>query len=312
MLINMKKFSWIYIAGFILLAACKPATSEDTTTTAEVRTPVTVTSVSQQPISEFIELNATSVFLQKSIVKANINGYIGSVNTQIGKHVDAGQIIFSVKTKESETIGNAISNLDSSLHFSGMNNIRAGTGGFITELDHQPGDYVQDGEQLAVISNQNSFVFLLNLPYELRPYLPLNKTLELVLPDGQKLSGTISAMMPAVDSTAQTQFIVIKVISNQAIPENLVARVRFVKREKYNSISLPKAAVLTDESQTYAWVMKMVDSSMAVRVDITKGISSDTMVEILSPRFLPSDKFLISGNYGLPDTALVIVTKQNP
>ena len=312
MLKNMKQILWLVLISCIPMISCQQGQSSDASATGDVRTPVTVTSVSQGPISDFIELNATSSFLQKSIIKANINGYIHSVNTQIGKYVDAGQSIFSVRTKESETIGNVISKLDSSFHFSSMNNIRASTAGYITELNHQPGDYVQDGEQLAVISNLNSFVFLLNLPYELRQYLPLNKTLELVLPDGQKFNGVISAIMPTVDSITQTQSVVIKVFSKQSIPENLVARVRFLRNQTNNGISLPKAAVLTDESQTYAWVMKMIDSSKAVRVDIKKGNTSNEMVEILSPRFSTVDKILVSGNYGLPDTAEVIITKQNP
>ena len=171
---------------------------------------------------------------------------------------------------------------------------------------------MQDGEQLAVISNQNSFVFLLNLPYELRPYLPLNKTLDLLLPDGQRLKGTVSSMMPSVDSASQTQAIVIKVSSKTSIPEYLVAKVRLIKSLKSSSASLPRAAILTDEAQTYAWVMKLIDTATAVRVDIKQGITANDMVEILSPKFSASDKILLSGNYGLPDTAKVIIIKETP
>ncbi len=312
MIKSMKELTWIYCLTGLLLVKCRTPPSPEETTIADVRTPVTVTSISESPMADYIELNATSSFLQKSIVKSNANGYLQSVTTQIGKYVRAGQPLFSVKTKESQIIGNSISILDSTLHFSGLNNIQANTMGYITELNHQSGDYVQDGEQLAVISNQNSFVFLLNLPYELRPYLPLNKTLELQLPDGQKLQGTVSSMMPTVDSASQTQSIVIRVLSKTPIPENLVARVRLIKSFKNNSISLPKAAILTDEAQTYAWVMKLIDTATAVRIDIRKGLTVNDMVEIVSPKFSASDKIILSGNYGLPDTAKVTIIKETP
>lgn len=312
MINKMTRLLWIYCLISLVLVKCHTTDAPADTVTEEVRTPVTVTSISEEPIADYIELNATSSFLQKSIVKANANGYVQSVNTQIGKYVNAGQLLFSVKTKESQSIGNSISILDTSLHFSGLNNIQANTTGYITELNHQPGDYVQDGEQLAAISNQNGFVFLLNLPYELRPYLPLNKTLQLVLPDGLKLLGSLSSMMPSVDSASQTQSIVIKVFSKTPIPENLVAKVRFIKSLKSSSISLPKAAILTDEAQTYAWVMKLIDSATAVRIDIKQGITAGDMVEILSPKFSASDKILLSGNYGLPDTAKVTIIKETP
>src|SRR5258706_84508 len=81
----------------------------------------------------------------------------------------------------------------------------AGTGGYVSEINHQPGDYVQEGEQLAVISDMNSFVFILNLPYELRPFVLNKGTVELYLPDGKTLTAAISSTMPVVDSASQTQ-----------------------------------------------------------------------------------------------------------
>lgn len=312
MINKMTKLLWIYCLTSLVLVKCHTADVPPDTANEELRTPVTVTTISKEPMADYVELNATSSFLQKSIVKANANGYIQAVNTQIGKYVNAGQLLFSVRTKESQSIGNSITILDTSLHFSGINNIQANTTGFITELNHQSGDYVQDGEQLAAISNQNSFVFLLNLPYELRPYLPLNKTLQLLLPDGVKLEGVLSSLMPSVDSASQTQSVVIKVSSKTPIPENLVAKVRFIKSLNPSSISLPRAAILSDEAQTYAWVMKLIDTVTAVRIDIKQGIITGDRVEILSPRFSAFDKILLSGNYGLPDTAKVTIIEETP
>src|SRR6202000_1786523 len=113
-------------------------------------TPVTVTTVSNSALNDSIELNAVSAFLQKSYVKANANGYLQSADVYPGKYVETGQELFTLKTKEAQSIGNSIKILDSPLKFSGLNTIRAGQHGYITELNHQPGDYVQDGEQLAV------------------------------------------------------------------------------------------------------------------------------------------------------------------
>jgi len=78
-------------------------------------------------------------FLQKSYVKANANGYLQSADVYPGKYVDAGQTLFMLKTKEAQSIGNALQRLDTSLHFSGENTIKAGQHGYITQLNHQPG-----------------------------------------------------------------------------------------------------------------------------------------------------------------------------
>jgi multidrug efflux pump subunit AcrA (membrane-fusion protein) len=277
---------------------------------AVVQTPVTVTSVSTAPLTEYIELNATSTFLQKSFVKANANGYLQFSHVTPGQHVGRGQVLFAIKTKEATSIGDAVNQLDSTFKFNGTNSIKAGETGFITQLNHQAGDYVQDGEQLAVISDLNSFVFLLDLPYELRPYVINKKNVELLLPDGEKLNGYISAAMPTVDATAQTQSIVIKVNTSHSIPENLIAKVRIIKSLKSKAISLPKAAVLSDETQSNFWIMQMIDSSTAVKVPVTKGVETGGLVEIISPVLEASAKILVSGNYGLGDTAKVKIIVQ--
>jgi multidrug efflux pump subunit AcrA (membrane-fusion protein) len=294
-----------------LLFSCKSGdaakVNEEDTPTSKTVTPVTVTNIMYEPLSEYVELNAVSGFLLKSYVKANANGYLQSMNTYIGKSVDKGQVLFTLKTKEAQSLGNTLNNLDSSFHFSGVNTIKAAEKGYITQLNHQSGDYVQDGEQLAVISDVNSFVFILNLPYELKPYLANQHTVELLLPDGSKVQGTIASAMPTVDPVSQTQSIVIKVNNGQSLPENLIAKVRIIKAAKNNVASLPKAAVLTNETQSEFWIMKMIDSATAVKVPVKKGLETKDRIEVISPVLSATDKILLTGNYGLPDTAKVVI-----
>lgn len=305
----MKRIS-LYILFFSMIAACH---SKTTPVTEEpepaITTPVTITSVNTDAMTEYIDLNATSVFLLKAVVRANANGYIQSVNVQPGKMVSSGQNAFTLKTKEAQSIGNAINLLDTSFKFSGIISIRAGISGYVSELNHQAGDYVQEGEQLAVINDMNSFVFILNLPYELRSYVLDKKTVELLLPDGKLMTGNISSVMPIVDSVSQTQNVVIKV-NERNLPINLIAKVRVIKTAKANTISLPKQSILSDETQTNFWVMKLIDSITAVKVPVTKGIETNDRIEILSPGFTSADKFLLTGNYGLGDTARIKIIRE--
>lgn len=69
----------------------------------------------------------------------------------------------------------------------------------------------------------------------------------------------------------------------------------------------PKAAILSDEMMEKFWVMKLINDSTAVKIDIDPGVSNKEVIEVKSPIFNTEDQFLISGNYGLPDTALVKV-----
>ena len=306
-----KKIIYLFTLMTVVLIAChqKEATKDDEKKAEEVQTPVTITNVSFEELSDSLELNATSSFLQDNIVKSNINGYIKAVNTKVNQYATAGKILFVLKTKEAESLGNTINKLDSTFNFSGTIRIAAPQSGYVTQLDHQAGDYVQDGEQLAVISNTQSFGFVLNIPYELRKYVTLNKSVEVILPDGTYMKGVVTSFMPAIDSVSQTQQVLIKVPSSSSIPENLIAKIRILKDRRTDVPSLPKEAVLTDDSQANFWIMKMIDSVTAVKVPVIKGMETKNRVEIIRPQLSARDTILLKGNYGLPDTAKVKIVK---
>ena len=57
--------------------------------------------------------------------------------------------------------------------------------------------------------------------------------------------------------------------------------------------------------------MKLIDSVTAVKVEIRKGVSNKERVEIVSPPFSQEDKIILTGNYGLPDTARIRIMNEN-
>ncbi|NCD71030.1 efflux RND transporter periplasmic adaptor subunit [Mucilaginibacter agri] len=312
---NLSTTPFLKISLLVCVSVCfwackgKPDAAADEDAAVQSQTPVTVTTIGDTTLTNYIDLNATSTYLKKNYVKANINGYIEKSNVQPGEYVSRGQLLFTLKTKEAQSIGNRINVLDTTFKFSGVNRIKASANGYITQLSHQAGDYVQDGEALAVINEGSSFVFLLQLPYELRSTLQRNQTMQLTLPDGEKLNAHVNSVMPAVDSLSQTQSIVLNVNSSHPIPENLIAKARLIKAEKNNTVSLPKSAVLANETQTEFWVMKLINPTTAVKTPVTKGIETTDRIEILSPKFSPNDKIVVTGNYGLTDTAKVKIVQ---
>ena len=80
------------------------------------------------------------------------------------------------------------------------------------------------------------------------------------------------------DSVSQTQSYSIRVEAPHTIPQNLIAKVKIVKTSKSISATLPKESVLSDETQTESWVMKLINDSTAVKVPVKNGIETgDTM-----------------------------------
>ena len=301
----MKKLIFL-MSIFAFLFSCKKEISEekapDTTVT------VTLTTIDTSAVESFVDLNATASYLVKNIIKSNATGYLSSVNVQSNDYVGRGKVLFSLKTRESKVLGNTINKIDPSLNFGGAINVRAETSGFITNVNAQPGDYVQDGDQLATINDASSFAIVLSLPYELKKYVQLNKRFQVFLPDGSTINATSSKFMASVDMASQTQNVILKCAKTD-IPENSVVKVRITKSSNPKAISLPKAAVLSDETETNFWIMKMIYKNTAVKIPITKGVETDTKIEILSPLLSSKDKILVSGNYGVADTIKVKIVK---
>ena len=297
------------IFTLLILAACNPADHTVAEEEIDPITPVQVVAVADSSLTEEIEITAVSAYLEKSFVKANINGYVQEAIVKTGQQVNSGQQLFLLITKEAKAIGNSVNQLAPDLKFSGISKIKAAQSGLVIQVNHQKGDYVQDGEALATISNRKSLVFLLDLPYEYNQLISKNSNLTIELPDGLKLKGVLAGTMPAVDSLAQTQRYIVKVNSASLIPEGLIAKVKLIKISHPNVQILPKSAILSNETEDEFWVMKMINDSTAVRINVKKGIESNNKIEIISPKFDLKDRIITTGNYGIADTAKVKILK---
>ena len=292
----------------LAFTGCKNSTENTEASNPEVKTPVGITKIERSSISESIRLSATSSYQKKNQVKANVTGYIEKSFVRIGEYVEAGKTLFLIRTKEAEALRKFHSG-DSSFNVKGLIGIKANESGVVTEVNKYVKDYVTDGDALATIAQLNSFVFLMNVPYEIKKYAPAGTACIIILPDSTRLSGTVSSQLSTVDPVSQTQLCEVKVTSGQKLPENLVASVFLVKNTKQNAQVLDKTCVLSDETMENFWVMKLINDTTAVKVPVQKGISTDLKIEITSPVFNPADRIVSSGQYGLPDTAFIMINK---
>ena len=257
-------------------------------------------------MSTYLELSATSSFLFKAVVKAPVTGYIESMFINQGDAVVNNRLLFTILTKEASAIMN--DSIDD-LKFKGVIEVKAAVTGLISSIEHPKGDYVAEGDPLCQIAVPESFVFILDIPFELSGPLKLNTRCEIVLPDGHSLQGVIKSRFPSMTGSSQTERFIVKLTESVSLPENLVAKIRIIKELADNAVSLPKSSILADETMKNFWVMKLINDTTAVKVLVTTGISDKEYVQIKMPEFKDTDLFLSSGNYGLGDTANVKVIK---
>ena len=296
------------ISGLMVLSlSCKHAAPSPEETT-EVKTPVTVAPVEYKSVTSTISLPAVATFMNKNIIRATTSGMIEKILIAPGEFISDGQLLFTIRTREAMALDKK-AQADTSLIFKGSINIISHKEGVINSVAYQKGDFVQEGDEMAVVSEQNSLVFIMDVPFELDKYVERNRNCRIILPDNRQIDGTITRKLPEMDMQSQTIRYVIKPSSTGRFPGNLIASVNLIKSSNEKALILPKPAVLGDETQTEFWIMKLLNDSTAVKISVTKGFENNEEVEIVNPAFLPSDRIVVSGNYGLPDTARVTIIK---
>jgi multidrug efflux pump subunit AcrA (membrane-fusion protein) len=300
----------IYSSGLAALGCGnKSATQEDTVSAVNPKTQVTIANVVDTlTLNDDVTLNATASYLLKSDVKANTTGYITRVTVKLGDRVRKGTVLFGLQTKEARAIGNTINQLDPSFRFNGSTQVLSPATGYVAMVNHQIGDYVLDGDVLATITDANSFGFVMDVPYEYLNIFKTRKSVLLSLPDGMELTVKVSKVMPSVDPVAQTVKILLKVPPSENIPENLIGNVTFSKQTAYGLV-VPKTAVVTDETQSSYWVMKLLNDTTAIKTPIQKGLEVDKWVQVKSGNLSVTDRVVTSGNFGMGDTAAIIIQK---
>jgi multidrug efflux pump subunit AcrA (membrane-fusion protein) len=306
--VGLKMFSYLISAllSFSIVACSGDNNSSDEN--INTGTPVEITNPQIMNLSDYIELNAYTIFLNKEIIRTPFEGFIAKIYKNIGDGVNPGDVLFSVKTKESAAVDSLRIDISNKV-FNGIIEIRAKTKGILTELDYHSGDFISSGEQLAIVSNPSSIRIKLNVPFEDAAKIKKGDLCIIRLPGGEKLNGYIEKSVPSVDPASQTQTFLIKLPENKELPENLNVLVRIPVKLFKGATVVPKSAVVTNVTEDAFWLMKLINDTTAVRVNIKKGIETDSLVQVISPVLSKSDRIISSGAYGLPDTSKIEIVK---
>lgn len=92
------------LLSLVLLLACNQQPGASDTPPPTPNTPVSVTTISTEPMASYLNLNATSSYLRKETIQAPIAGYIRQNNVIIGQRVKRGGTLFTVQTKEASAL----------------------------------------------------------------------------------------------------------------------------------------------------------------------------------------------------------------
>lgn len=297
---------YITFFTFALAACSKSASVEESVVKAKVA--VKVIGLTNGIVKDELTLFANTLYLKRNVVTSPIPAFITQVYIKLGDPVKEGQILYTLETKERRALGQTAVLPDSASTSFGRINVKAPASGIISTLDKQQiGDYVLEGSQLCTIAESSALAFAVNVPFEFNGYTKAGVTCVLLMPDNSRHAAKFTTPLTTMNALAQTQTVLAKSNDRLFLPENLIVKVLVNKSTEVKSQILPKMAVLSDEMMEKFWVMKLLNDSTAVKVDVIPGSRNKELVEIKNPTFKKDDKFLVSGNYGLPDTAFVRV-----
>lgn len=300
-------FKILVVGILVLVSSCKKQVGENEEQ-IKARVPVDVVAITKGVIKDELALFANTLYLKRNVVAAPIPSFITRVSVNLGDRVKEGQELYTLETKERRVLGDQTIMPDSLSASYGILIVRAPSTGVVTALDKQQvGDYVLEGAPLCTISENSTLVFAVNVPYEYIRFAKTGMKCILMLPDNSQYTAKFTVPLTTMNTVSQTQTILATADHSLFLPENLLVKVLINKSDEASQQLLPRKAVLADEMMEEFWVMKLENDSTAIKIKITPGTMDSKFVKILSPTFQPDDQFLISGNYGLPDTAYVRV-----
>jgi len=304
--VNTKKIILFLSIGIfvIIFSSCGKKQQEEAETSLR-GVEVTVSSPVKGKMTEYADLNANTFFLSQEIIRGTFSGFIFKAYKNLGDYVKKGEILFAIRTKESS----AMDSTNSGYQFNGLVNIYAHSEGVLTELNYHAGDYVTETDRIALIVDPSTLRIMLNVPFRYSDKIKMSAVYTMKLPDNKEITAEVVKKIPSMDLANQTQSFILKPVSETHLPTNLNLIVKIPLESIGGATALPKAAVITNETQSEFWVMKVLNDSTAVRLNITKGIENDSLVQIKEPVISESDRFIMEGSYGLPDTVNISIKK---
>ncbi|NOY50617.1 MAG: HlyD family efflux transporter periplasmic adaptor subunit [Chlorobi bacterium] len=291
---------------FILIAAGLASCTSQTTDkqVRQARAQVRTTIVEQGYLPDYLVFSGKTIYLNNNNIVAPISGYITKLNVKPADKVKKGDELFLMQSRESYALNNSSPNASG---YGGIK-IKAPADGVINRLViFRSPVYVDAGSTLCNIVETGSLYASVEIPYEYVSYARQGNKCKIILPDNTICYATFSKVLSRMNEGSQTLNVLAIINTDKIIPEGMIVEVVLEKGIPAKSQLLDKKCVISDALMKNLWVMKLINDSTAVRVDVKVGRQNHEKVEILSPVFNTSDKIISQGAYGLDGTALVEV-----
>lgn len=289
----------------ILIGACvskQPAQEVAVSPKSDVK----ICSPTIRSVDRLVNYQGVTRFMQTNDIRSQMTGIITRINCAVADHISINQALFVIQPQEAAALQK--SKFSSQILTGFSDTVYAHLSGQIKSLNVQVGDFIQIGDVLANCIRSNSMRIIAYIPLEQIAAVEKIKHCTLILPDGSSVDGIVTGKLPAAETQNQTQAYIIEPKKNISLSENVNLSVQFTAEQLQNAVFVPESAVLGNEEQTRFWIMKLMNDSTCIKVQVEKGLKTDSLVQLIGSELTISDLVVSEGAYGLPDSARVQVT----
>lgn len=150
-------------------------------------------------------------------------------------------------------LGSVTQNLD-------FNTVRAPIEGIVGDFPVKVGDFVNVGQELTSITNDDTFFLRISVPIERRGELRLGLPVEIINPDGSIIKGEISIISPTVDQSAQAVLVKAVFENNGNLKDDEFVRASIIWDEQ-PGVLIPTTAVSSLGDQKFVFVAEPGEGS---------------------------------------------------
>jgi len=183
--------------------------------------------------------------------------------------------------------------------------IRAPFGGLVIKRQVDRGEWVSEGDTVAVIGKDDTIDIVAEVPERYIQYIKKDMRVNATA-NGHNLNGTVIAIVPRGDVATRTFPVKIRTANDYALIEGMSARVILPTAESVNTLIVPRDAVIAKFGQNVVYVVS--DSTakmMPVQIIGYSGLNAGIQVKGLKDGML----VVIEGNERLQDEQAVVYQK---
>lgn len=239
---------------------------------------------------------------QSEALKAALNSSQKALNASKERVASAQSAIAGQEAalKQAETrVGIATENLD-------FNRITAPIDGVVSNIQPKVGDYVEVGQQITSITQDNALELNIGVPLEQASKLELGLPVEIVNLQGEAIAeGDVSFISPTADRSSQAVLVKAAINNNGRLKDDSFARARIIWSED-TGLLIPTEAVSRIAGKTFVFVTKEKEQEngekalVAEQRPVELGAIQGQSYQVISG-LEPGEKLITSGILNLAD-----------